>query len=146
MSGRLERLSRGLTRAVSVGLLALSCTTPTVTNNPTPTGTPKAIGETASWPEEPYRATRPALGPVRPANAPEVQQFTLQNGLEVFLLEQRRLPTVDLGLEFELGATGDHFAKPGEVAVCMDLLDEGTRKLDKVAWEARQADHAVLEA
>jgi predicted Zn-dependent peptidase len=25
----------------------------------------------------------------------------------------------------------------------MDLLDEGTRTLDKVAWEARQADHAV---
>lgn len=113
---------------------------PPVAVQPTPAPAPEPV---VTWPDEPYRATRPAAGPIAELKLPKVETFKLDNGLEVFLVRNDRLPTVLMNFEFDFGGVSDAKDKLGLHSVCMDLLDEGTAKLDKVAFEERQADHAV---
>lgn len=95
------------------------------------------------WPDEEFRATQPEPGPVPKVETPLTERFTLANGLEVYLVQEPRLPTVQLTIQWDLGRAEDPRAKPGRGELCLDLIDEGTRRLDKVAFEEAQADHAV---
>ncbi len=96
-----------------------------------------------TWPDEPFRATRPTPGPVPETPQPKLEQFTLDNGLEVYLVHQDILPTVTINIAFETGSANDPGNKQGRSSLCIDLLSEGTKNLDKVAFETKQADHAV---
>lgn len=119
---------------------------------PPPTGAPVAVAPTttpepapvvANWPDEPFRASRPTPGPIAELKVPQVENFKLDNGLDVYLVRNDKLPTVTMNFEFDFGSIGDPKNQVGLNSLCMDLLDEGTAKLDKVKFEERQADHAV---
>ncbi|HEY8375505.1 MAG TPA: insulinase family protein [Nannocystis sp.] len=97
-----------------------------------------------TWPDEPFRASRPTPGPVAEFKLPQIETFKLDNGLEVFLVRNDSLPTVLMQFEFDFGGVNDPKNQIGLHSLCLDLFDEGTKQLDKVAWEEKQADHAVM--
>jgi zinc protease len=79
---------------------------------------------------EPWRATVPPAGPPPAAPAPPVQQFTLDNGLVVWLVESHRLPTVSASLVSRLGSAGDPPDLPGLTSLATGALDGGTTQRD----------------
>jgi predicted Zn-dependent peptidase len=95
------------------------------------------------WPDEPFRARAPQPGPIAELVLPTIETFRLDNGIEVYLVPQRALPTVTMSFQFDLGQIDDPRTKVGLAELCLDLLDEGTRSLDKIAFEGKQADHAM---
>ncbi len=111
---------------------------------------PDGSGDTASttpaapavFPQEEFRAKQPAASAPRPFNLPGIEQFTLANGVEVFLVERHDLPTVSLSLNFKGGSVSDRPGKEGTASVCMSMVSEGTKKLDKLAYEEALADMA----
>lgn len=138
------------TRILSAALLLAACRpAPTTTPPPggdaggVPGGTTTPPPAAVTWPDEPYRAAAPAPGPIAELKLPSVETFKLDNGLEVFLVRQTKLPTVFMAFEFDLGGVSDPKTKTGLTSMCMDLFDEGTRKSETAQWEERQADHAV---
>lgn len=107
---------------------------------PTTVTTPAAD---VKWPDEPFRAAQPEPRAIAELKLPGVETFKLDNGLEVFLVQQNKLPTVTMSFEFDFGGISDPRNQVGLHAICMDLLDEGTKKYETAAFEEKQADHAV---
>jgi zinc protease len=95
-----------------------------------------------AFPEEDFRAQRPAAGEPRPLEQPAITRFALPNGIEVFLVERHELPTVSMDLTFEGGSAGDPAEQQGLAGLCMGLVDEGTAGLEKIAFEEALADLA----
>jgi hypothetical protein len=131
---------------VGLALLFTACKpantqAPLTTEPPPPTDTVAAAP--VSWPDEPFRAQAPAARPIAELKLPSVETFKLANGLEVYLVQQNKLPTVTMAFDFDFGGISDPKDKVGLHAICMDLLDEGTQKYDTAAFEEKQADHAV---
>lgn len=105
---------------------------------------PKVVEDPGpKWPDEPYRAQAPAPGPISPLQLPAIKTFELESGVDVFLVSQDKLPTVYMFFEWDLGEADDPVKQAGLHDLCMDLIDEGTRRLDKVAFEEAQADQAI---
>jgi hypothetical protein len=142
------------TTALALGLAACVVQTPPVGPAPapapgtppvaTPPGTPPTppAAELPPFPEEPFRAERPAPSAERPFTPPAVRRFKLAQAVEVFLVEDHDLPVVSLDLNLEGGAAGDPAGKVGLAGICMAMLTEGTARLDKVAYGDAQADLA----
>jgi len=102
-----------------------------------------AAPQTLAFPDEPFRSDRPVAGDPRPFQLPEIAKFRLKRlGIDVFLLERHTLPTVSMSLVFEGGSLNDPVRKPGLASVCMSLMEEGTARLDKLAFEEALADIA----
>jgi zinc protease len=134
------------TPLLTAALLLAACKPAATTHPPADTGPvvePPIDYASVTWPEEPYRASLPAAGPIAELRLPGVETFTLDSGLEVYLVSQQKLPTVTMAFEFDAGGVREPKAKVGMTSICMDLLDEGTKKLDAAAFEEKQADHAV---
>mgnify|MGYP002045283790 CR=1 FL=1 len=91
------------------------------------------------WPDEAFRANQPEPGPDPVLKVPAAQSFTLDNGLKVVLVPHT-LPVFSMSLEFPMGTAHESAKKAGTMSLCMDLLDEGTKSKDKVAFEIAQAD------
>ncbi|MBA3547027.1 MAG: insulinase family protein [Nannocystis sp.] len=108
---------------------------------------PPPLLETSSassvWPDEPFRAKAPAATAIAELKIPDVTSFKLDNGLQVHLVRQDKLPTVQMTFAFDFGSIGDPKSQTGLTSICMDLLDEGTKKYETAAFEEKQADHAV---
>lgn len=137
------------TTLFSLALLLAACKTAGTTppdgggpGGPGPSG-PGGAPADVTWPDEPFRASIPDPAPIAELNLPSVETFKLESGLEVYLVRQQKLPTVTMAFEFDVGGVRDPKAKIGMTSVCMDLLDEGTKKYDTAAFEEKQADHAV---
>ena len=81
----------------------------------------------------------PAPGPLRPYVFPSVQQFTLDNGLKVILVEKHTLPVVEGRLILDAGAMREPAAKNGLASLTGRLLSEGTTDMTG-AEIARQMD------
>jgi len=81
----------------------------------------------------------PAPGPLRPYVFPSVQQFTLDNGLKVILVEKHTLPVVEGRLILDAGAMREPAAKNGLASLTGRLLSEGTTEMTG-AEIARQMD------
>lgn len=132
---------------IGLAVLALcACKISVKTAEPPPT--PPEVAEEAPaqgplWPDEPFRAQMPAPGPIAGLQLPAIKTFKLSNGLEVFLVRQERLPTVYMTMEFDLGAVNDAPNRAGMHSLCFDLIDESTKRRDKIAWEEALADHAL---
>jgi zinc protease len=94
------------------------------------------------FPEEAFRAEQPGAGEPRPFQLPRVKRFKLQNGIDVYLIEQHELPIVSIDLSFDGGGRNDPVGKEGLAPVCMDMLTEGTRELDKLAFREALGDTA----
>ena len=99
--------------------------------------------QVAVWPDEAFRNQRPEPGPAPELRVPKVERFTLSNGLEVYFLAVETLPVAHFVLDFELGSLDDPRGKAGTTDLCMDLLDESTKALDKSAHKARLDDEAL---
>jgi predicted Zn-dependent peptidase len=95
------------------------------------------------WPDEEFRYEAPEPGPIAELKLPELETFELANGIDVYLMRQQVLPTMYMSLQFDMGEISDPSSKIGMTSLCMDLIGEGTKSLDKVAFEEKQADHAV---
>ncbi len=93
-------------------------------------------------PAEGFRKNQPAAGPPRSFQFPPLKRFSLPQGIEVFFVERHSLPTVSLRLVFAEGSRQDPARKRGVASVCMAMLSEGTRKLDKTAFDEALADLA----
>lgn len=109
------------------------------------TGTGPAAGSgsgDAVFPEEEFRKTQPAATAPRDFQLPEIAQFKLGDQIDVYLVEQHDLPTVSLELNFDGGSINDARGKEGMASVCMNMLSEGTKKLDKISFNEALADIA----
>ncbi|HET9625737.1 MAG TPA: pitrilysin family protein [Kofleriaceae bacterium] len=94
------------------------------------------------FPDEAFRARPPVAGPPRPFHLPAMATFDLACGVTAYLVEQHALPIVSMDLSFAGGAAADPVGKEGLASVCMAMLTEGTRELDKLAYTERLADTA----
>ena len=106
---------------------------------PTQTAQPQEL----AFPDEDFRATQPKPAKARPFNLPAITPFTLDNGIQVYLVEQHVLPIVSLDLSFDGGTMTDPIGKEGLASVCMSMLTEGTESLDKIAYAETVADVAA---
>lgn len=71
------------------------------------------------------RNQQPAPGATPPTPTPKIVRATLKNGLPVWVVTRRELPTVNVLLQIRAGAGMDG-AQPGVSAMTAALLDEGT--------------------
>jgi zinc protease len=81
----------------------------------------------------------PPAGPLRPYVFPNVEQFQLDNGLKVILVEKHTLPVVEGRLILDAGAIREPAAKNGLASLTGRLLPEGTADMSG-AEIARQMD------
>ncbi len=137
------------TALLLTSLLAVGCTRPSAPASPDAAQPPIAITGSASsstavvWPDEHYRYSQPQPRTPRELEVPAAERFELDSGLDVVLVSRTDLPTVSLWLSFPTGAIADPTGKRGRASMCMDLMSQGTKALDKVAFEEKQADLAV---
>ncbi|MEO5936871.1 MAG: pitrilysin family protein, partial [Terriglobales bacterium] len=77
---------------------------------------------------EKWRTQQPKAGPASKLTLPVPQQFKLDNGLTVYLVEQHKLPIVSANLVVLAGSETNPVDKPGLASFTADMLDEGTQK------------------
>ncbi len=96
-----------------------------------------------SFPVEPFRNIQPSASAPRAFALPGIHRFKLDTlDTEVFLVERHELPTVSMTMTFAGGSANDPTGKEGQAEICMSLLEEGTRRLDKIAFDEALADTA----
>lgn len=83
----------------------------------------KPAPDTESW-----RTNQPKAGPASKLTLPVPQQFKLDNGLTVYLIEQHKLPIVAANLVVLAGSETNPADKPGLASFTADMMDEGTTK------------------
>ncbi len=88
---------------------------------------------------EAQKVSPPPAGALRPYVFPQVEQFTLSNGLKVILVEKHTLPVVEGRLILDAGAMREPAAKNGLASLTGRLLSEGTADMTG-AEIARQMD------
>ncbi|MGK9476205.1 M16 family metallopeptidase [Melioribacter sp. OK-6-Me] len=71
------------------------------------------------------RSKPPQLPPPKGLQLPAVQEFTLQNGLKVYLMEKHQVPLIQLNLILRTGSLNDPDGKEGLSDIVFDMLDEG---------------------
>lgn len=74
------------------------------------------------------RSKLPEVGQLPELDLPELNTFTLSNGLEVALAERHDVPTVQMSLVFDSGYAADVGGKMGTASFTMSMLREGTAK------------------
>jgi zinc protease len=87
---------------------------------------PPAKTETVNA-DEAWRKDMPKPGPVKAAQLPTPEHFTLPNGLRVIVSERRELPVVSAGLVFASGSGANPADSPGLANFTAAMLDEGTK-------------------
>ncbi len=135
-----------VSRLIGVIALVLWCRTDAgTTAPPDATEGPDTAAEHKAmvWPDEDFRYAAPEPSEARPMEVPPITRFELANGIEAYLVERHQLPTVSMTLSFATGSVADPPRKRGMTSLCMQLLEEGTKRLDKVAFEERKADLAA---
>ena len=75
--------------------------------------------------------------------APVVQQKTLDNGLNILLIEAHNVPMVAMKLVVPAGSRFDTQDKGGAAALLSGLLMDHTKKHDYQAWAAKLDDAAI---
>ena len=83
--------------------------------------------------------TPPAPGPLRPYVFPPVNQFQLDNGMKVIVVEKHNLPVIEGRLIIDAGAQREPAARNGLASLTGRLLSEGTGDMTG-AEIARQMD------
>jgi zinc protease len=79
------------------------------------------------------RSAPPKPGPVRPLHLPPLERLSLDNGLDVLLMEKHQVPVVEVVLVVRTGAAADPAGKEGLAAMTADMLDEGAGGRDALA-------------
>ncbi len=76
------------------------------------------------------RSKAPDAGTPPEARFPSVARATLPNGLKIVLAERHSIPQVNMTLLLDAGYAADQFAAPGTASLAVDMLDEGTTRLN----------------
>lgn len=76
------------------------------------------------------RSKVPALGEPPEVTFPEIQRATLENGLEILLLERHSAPLVNATLVVDAGYSSDRPETAGLASLALGLLEEGTSERD----------------
>jgi zinc protease len=71
------------------------------------------------------RTSPPVLAKSKPWQPPKVDEFTLENGLQVWLVEQSQSPLISMQLILNQGANSDPSDRSGLTWLTANLLDEG---------------------
>lgn len=87
----------------------------------------------ASAPNAPDRSAPPALREAKPWHPPVVEQFTMKNGIKVWLVNQEQSPLISLKLILNHGAASDPAELAGVTSLMASLLDEGAGERDALA-------------
>ena len=72
----------------------------------------------------------PAVGSPPAVSFDKLERATLSNGLKVILAQREQIPVVNIQLLFDAGFAADQGLKNGTANIAMQMLDEGTSKLD----------------
>ncbi|HEX2165874.1 MAG TPA: pitrilysin family protein [Longimicrobiales bacterium] len=75
--------------------------------------------------QAPDRSEPPPVGPAPDLVLPALQEFTLDNGLRVLLMEKHDVPLVQLNLLIGAGTARDDQGEPGVASMTAAMLDEG---------------------
>lgn len=78
------------------------------------------------------RTKLPELGTPVQASFPDLQRAELKNGMKVVLAQRKDVPTIVMNMIFDAGYAADQFAKPGTASLAMNMLDEGTQKMNSL--------------
>jgi predicted Zn-dependent peptidase len=114
------------------------------TGAPPPTFTGPTTAIDPGFPDEPFRAERPAPAAPRDFQLPAIKRFQIgkTDKIDVYLVERHELPTISIDLDLDGGSMTDPASKVGLASVCMDMMSEGTVKLEKIAFNEALADVA----
>jgi zinc protease len=94
--------------------------------------------------DEGFRAARPTPGPAPTFTLPSPIHVAIPGTkVDAWLIERHDLPIVEMSVVFDLGSASDTKGEAGRAGLCVDLFDEGTRRLPKGAWEDAKADIAA---
>jgi len=130
----MNRSLRGLSAvALALAPLLAGCPAPP----PTAVSTPPPIDTAPSKAEGPDRSGLPKPADAEDWSLPEVATWKMDNGMEVWHLEQRSTPLVSLRMVFPNGSATDPRGKAGLTGLTADMLDEGAG--DKTALEIGEA-------
>lgn len=86
-------------------------------------------------PETPVKGTRgplPAVGQVADLSFPKVERTTLSNGIEMVYAQRATVPITQAVVSFDAGVAADVADKLGTQQLTLEMLDEGTPKLDSI--------------
>jgi zinc protease len=113
-------MTRHLTALGALLLIVSACATQpprTASPAPAPEPTPQLV------------TVAPPLGTPRPYQLPPIEEFRLDNGLRVVLLQQRSMPLVTARVIVDAGASFEPADRNGLAVLTGSLLAEGTREL-----------------
>lgn len=74
------------------------------------------------------RARLPAVGPAPEVSFPDLERTTLDNGLEIIVVERHAVPVVSFTLMVDAGYAADHGTAPGTAKLAVNMLPEGTTR------------------
>lgn len=83
--------------------------------------------QNAPAPEKLSLDTPPAALPASDFEFPAYEEFTLPNGLHVYVIQNSEQPTITLSLMFKGGDAYDPAGKEGTAAMAGDMLNKGTK-------------------
>ncbi len=81
-----------------------------------------ATGEAAD------RSAAPEPGPAPDVQFPSFKRTTLDNGLQVIIIERNDVPLVEMSMLLDAGYASDQFSSEGVASLAMAMLDEGSGK------------------
>jgi len=142
-----------------LALLALASTGACAAEAPLPPP-PLAPAPVASWPspvapappvrqtpDAPFRENPPAAGPPVAWTPPEIQSWSLPNGVRVLFVERHDLPVVSVRVVSSVGAGDRPDARPGATVFMGAMLEQGDGDRSALAisddYEGLGADHAA---
>ena len=96
--------------------------------------------------QDDFRYTQPKGGADPKFNLPAIQKLKLDNGLDVWLVQQNELPIISMNMVFETGSTNDPANKSGLNSVTSSLLNDGTktRTADEISNELQSIGAALF--
>ena len=79
------------------------------------------------------RSKLPEVGELAPLDFPTIERATLKNGIPVFFARRTAVPTVAVRISFDAGYSADPKSALGTQSLLLNLMNEGTEKLDSSA-------------
>ena len=92
------------------------------------------------FPDEPFRATRPAPTATAAFQLPRPETFQLPSGMQVYLVERRTVPNVSWYVTFPGGTLADPPGKTGLASLCLNVSFQGSDTVTRQDREQMLAD------
>lgn len=95
---------------------------------PAPQQATGTANQSATGTDKPNLDVRPSALPGTSFVFPKYEEFTLSNGLKVYVIENREQPMVTVSMVLHGGEAYDPVGREGTAAVAGDMLSKGTKK------------------